>query len=170
MTSQTDQLKFALAEIARSKKWRSDESYDENWRRWIDLYRGYQYEGAKSLNDRLIINIVFATVNVLVPAVSVNNPKFTISARKPDSQAQAMLTRKSSTTCGKSTGTSRTSASPSSTSSSSATAGTRSATSGSKDPESKNADDRVGTAPPTPMRTRKASMTARTTRATSSPN
>jgi len=93
MSTQTDQLKFALAEISRSKKWRSDEGYDDNWRRWIDLYRGYQYEGAKSQNDRLIINIVFATVNVLVPAVSVNNPKFTISARKPDSQAQAMLTQ-----------------------------------------------------------------------------
>ena len=82
-----------MAEIQRSKKWRADEGYDDNWRRWIDLYRGYQYEGAKTSNDQLIINIVFATVNVLVPAVSVNNPKFTISARKPDSQAQAMLTQ-----------------------------------------------------------------------------
>lgn len=93
MATMASQLRFAQAEIARSKKWRTDELYDDNWRRWIDLYRGYQYEGAKTTNDRLIINIVFATVNVLVPAVSINNPKFTISARKPDTQAQAMLTQ-----------------------------------------------------------------------------
>jgi hypothetical protein len=93
MTTQTEQLKFAIAEINRSKDWRYDEGYDDDWRRWIDLYRGYQYEGARSENDRLIINIVFATVNVLVPAVSINNPKFSISARKPDAQAQAMLTQ-----------------------------------------------------------------------------
>jgi hypothetical protein len=93
VTSQADQLKFAISEINRSKKWRTDEQYDENWRRYIDLYRGYQYEGAKTANDRLIINIVFATVNVLLPAVSINNPKFTLSARKPDAQAQAMLTQ-----------------------------------------------------------------------------
>ena len=88
-----DQLKFAQSEISRSKRWRDQEDYDDNWKRWIDLYRGLQYEGGNDPNDRLIVNIVFATVNVLLPAVSINNPKFTLSSRKPDTQAQAIITQ-----------------------------------------------------------------------------
>lgn len=91
--SQTDFLKFAQNEISRSKRWRDQDQRDDDWKRWIDLYRGRQYEGAQSLNDRLIVNVVFATVNVLLPAVAINNPKFTISARNPKSQAQAILTQ-----------------------------------------------------------------------------
>jgi hypothetical protein len=90
--SQTSFLKFAQAEINRSKRWRNKESYDEDWKRWIDLYRGRQYEGAGSANDRLIVNLVFATKNVLGPAVAINNPSFTVSAVDPQSQAQALLT------------------------------------------------------------------------------
>ena len=89
----SDQLKFAQSEISRSKRWRDHEDYDDNWKRWIDLYRGLQYEGGNDRNDRLIVNIVFATVNVLLPAVSINNPKFTLSSRKPDTQAQAIITQ-----------------------------------------------------------------------------
>ena len=90
--SQQQQLKFAQAEINRSKRWRNQENYDDNWKRWIDLYRGRQYEGQRSVNDRLIVNIIFATKNVLGPAVAINNPKFTVAAVDPKSQAQAMLT------------------------------------------------------------------------------
>lgn len=89
---QSDLLKWAQAELNRSKRWRSQESYDESWKRWVDLYRGKQYEGDNSANDRLTVNLVFATKNVLGPAVAVNNPKFIVSARNPESQAQAMLT------------------------------------------------------------------------------
>ena len=90
--SQQQQLKFAQSEINRSKRWRNQENYDDNWKRWIDLYRGRQYEGQRSVNDRLIVNIIFATKNVLGPAVAINNPKFTVAAVDPKSQAQAMLT------------------------------------------------------------------------------
>jgi hypothetical protein len=89
--NQTAFLKFAQSEINRSKRWRNKESYDTSWKRWIDLYRGKQYTG-NSTNDRLIINIIFATKNVLGPAVAINNPEFTVSAVDPQSQAQAMLT------------------------------------------------------------------------------
>ena len=92
MKSNVEYLKFCQSEVARSKRWRDQDSFDDDWRRWIDLYRGRQYEGGDSATDRLIVNIVFATVNVLLPAVSVNNPKFSVNARNPKSQAQAMLT------------------------------------------------------------------------------
>jgi hypothetical protein len=90
--NQADLLKWAQSEVERSKRWRSQENYDENWKRYIDLYRGKQYESASTAADQLTINIIFATKNVLGPAVAINNPRFLVSARKPDSQAQAMLT------------------------------------------------------------------------------
>ena len=91
--NQADYLKFCQAEMTRSKRWRDEEGFDDNWKRWIDLYRGRQYEGNDERADKLIVNIVFATVNVLLPAVSINNPKFSLSARNPQKQAHAMLTQ-----------------------------------------------------------------------------
>ena len=124
-----DQLKFAQSEISRSKRWRDDEEYDDNWKRWVDLYRGRQYEGGDSPNDQLIVNIVFATINVMLPAVAINNPRFVVNARKPETPRRRSSPRRSSTTCGAPTSTSVSSVSPFSTVIRSATAGSRSATS-----------------------------------------
>ena len=54
------------------------------------MYRGKQYAGADR-NDRLVINLVFATKNVIAPAVAINNPRFVVNARKPDSAPQAVI-------------------------------------------------------------------------------
>jgi len=80
--SQSQLLAEYRREVRRSKQWRSD-NYDDDWRRFIDLYRGKQIANA-SLADRLIVNMVFSTVNVLGPAVAVNNPKFVVNARRPE--------------------------------------------------------------------------------------
>ncbi len=77
-------------EVRRSKRWRAD-NYDDDWRRFIDLYRGKQISNA-SLQDRLIVNMVFSTINVLAPAVAVNNPKFVVNARRPEAAPQATIT------------------------------------------------------------------------------
>lgn len=73
-----------------SKRWRKEEGYDQTWRRLNDLYRGRHYE-TYSEDDRLLINMAFATINVLAPATSVNYPKITVNATKPDDAPQAII-------------------------------------------------------------------------------
>lgn len=88
---QSAYLQFCRDEIRRSKRWRSDQRYEDEWRRYIDLYKGKQYQSA-SKNDQLIVNLIFSTINTLSPMVSVNNPKFVVNARKPDNAPQAVIT------------------------------------------------------------------------------
>jgi hypothetical protein len=85
----TDKLQFCRDEVTRSKKWRSD-NYDELWHRMIELYRGKQYATA-SRNDSLVVNLVFATKNVIAPAVAINNPRFVVNARKPENAPNAVI-------------------------------------------------------------------------------
>jgi hypothetical protein len=88
---QTDTLARYERELKRSAKWRDDDRKDDLWRRMIDLYSGKHF-GALSQDDRLIINIAFATKNVIAPSVAVNNPKFTVNARKPEHAPHAIIT------------------------------------------------------------------------------
>ena len=87
----SDYLAYCRDEVKRSKNWRTQEMYDADWKRYIDLYRGKQY-GSMSTNDQLIVNLVFSTINVLGPAVAVNNPRFVVNARRPDTAPQAVIT------------------------------------------------------------------------------
>ena len=64
-------------------------SYDDRWKRYIDLYRGKQYDRRRR-NDQLIVNLIFSTINVMAPAVAVNNPRFVVNARKPEKAPQAV--------------------------------------------------------------------------------
>ena len=91
--NQTEFLAFARNEVKRSKRWRSTSGnqFDEAWKRYVDLYAGKHYD-YKSNVDQLTVNLIFATKNVMAPAVAVNNPKFTVMARKPDEAAQAVIT------------------------------------------------------------------------------
>ena len=86
----SERLRFMRDEVERSKKWRTNDGYDDLWRRMIDLYRGKQYEGASS-NDQLIVNLAFATKNVIAPSVAINNPKFVVNSRKPDNAPGAVV-------------------------------------------------------------------------------
>ena len=92
MNSQ-EYLAFCRNELKRSKKWRSSKSnqYDDQWRRYIDLYQGKHYD-SKSMTDQLTVNMVFATMNVMGPAVAINNPRFVVNARKSESAPQAIIT------------------------------------------------------------------------------
>ena len=56
----------------------------------IDLYRGRHY-GDLSANDRLVVNLAFATKNVIAPSVAINNPRFTVNARKPENAPMAVI-------------------------------------------------------------------------------
>ena len=89
--SNSDRLKRLSQEINRSIKWRDDSRRDDLWKRMIDLYRGKHYK-SMSREDRMVINMAFATKNVIAPSIAVNNPKFVVSARKPEGAAQAVIT------------------------------------------------------------------------------
>jgi len=88
---QSEYLTYCRDEVKRSKKWRSNEGYEEQWKRYIDLYRGRQY-ASESPNDQLIVNLVFSTINTMAPSVAVNNPRFVVNARKPEAAPQATIT------------------------------------------------------------------------------
>lgn len=88
--SQQDYLKEYRNHLAASKKWRKDDGYDADWRRFLDLYKGKHYD-QYSDEDRMLINICFSTVNVIAPAVAVNYPKIVVNAIKPDNAANAVI-------------------------------------------------------------------------------
>ena len=90
-TSNADLLKKYRQHISKSKRWRREEGYDDTWRRLIDMYRGRHYEFATD-EDRLLVNVAFATVNVISPSVSVNYPKIAVNARKPEDSPRAIIT------------------------------------------------------------------------------
>ena len=87
----SDRLTMYRNEIRRSKRWRSDSQYDADWKRYIDLYRGKQYDATLS-GDQLMVNLIFSTINTMAPSVAVNNPRFVVNARQPDKAPQATIT------------------------------------------------------------------------------
>ena len=89
--SNTDRLKRLNQELNRSVRWRNNERRDDLWKRMVDLYRCKHYKSL-SREDRMVINMAFATKNVIAPSIAVNNPKFVVNARKPESAAQAVIT------------------------------------------------------------------------------
>lgn len=60
--------------LEQSRRWRNEERYDDLWSRLIDLYRG-KHHRTDIKEDQLLVNIAFATINVISPAVSINHPK-----------------------------------------------------------------------------------------------
>ena len=89
--SNSERLKRLNQELNRSIRWRNNDRRDDLWKRMVDLYRGKHYK-SMSREDRMVINMAFATKNVIAPSIAVNNPKFVVNARKPESAAQAVIT------------------------------------------------------------------------------
>ena len=88
--SNSDLLSKYANDLSRSKTWRQND-YDDRWRRMKDLYKGNHWESGGSA-DQIIVNMAFASINVINPSVSVSNPRFTVSARKAEHEAQAIFT------------------------------------------------------------------------------
>ena len=66
-------------------KWRKDAKYDEQWAKMIMLYANrYGYEELNSYSDIVAPNMVFSTVNVIVPSIVVSYPKITVTATRPE--------------------------------------------------------------------------------------
>jgi hypothetical protein len=89
--SNSEILSKYRGQLDYSKRWRQNEQYDQLWTRLINLYRGKQYRQPLPY-DRLLVNISFATINVLAPAVSVGRPKILVNPRTPEDGDKAILT------------------------------------------------------------------------------
>jgi len=85
-----DSLKHYKQRLDASKRWRKDDGYDATWRRMTDMYKGLQYEDFRT-EDRLSINIAFATINIIAPNISVNYPKIAVNATNPANAANAVI-------------------------------------------------------------------------------
>ena len=90
-TSNSEYIKQYRDKIEQSRRWREQERCDDLWKRMIDMYRGKHYK-VDTEEDQLLINIAFATINVISPSVSVNHPKITVNARKYEDASRAVVT------------------------------------------------------------------------------
>jgi len=88
--SNSDILARFRKKVESSRKWRKEESYDETWRRLVDLYRGRHYEYFTD-EDRILVNMAFSTINVIYPSISINYPKITVNAIQPENAPNAVI-------------------------------------------------------------------------------
>lgn len=84
-------LKDYRQRLDSSKRWRKEDGYDAVWRRLVDLYKGKQFD-SYSEEDRVLVNMVFSTVNVIAPSIAVNYPKITVNSVNPANAANAVVT------------------------------------------------------------------------------
>ena len=88
--SAADHLKHYKQRLEASKRWRKNDGYDSLWKRMNDLYRGKHFDDYKN-EDQMLVNISFSTINVISPNISVNYPKITVNAVKPENAANAVI-------------------------------------------------------------------------------
>lgn len=90
-TSNSEIITKYRNKIEQSRRWRREDALDDLWKRMIDMYRGKHFH-TETEEDRLLINMAFATINVISPSVSVNHPKITVNARKHTDAPKAIVT------------------------------------------------------------------------------
>jgi hypothetical protein len=78
--------------VKAAEKHRKDAGYDEVWSQMIRLYSNqYAYDELSMYEDVVAPNMVFSTVNVIVPSVAINYPKITVTARRPEDEERAEI-------------------------------------------------------------------------------
>lgn len=77
--AQEKYAKYA-AHVKASQLWREAEGYDLTWKRLRDYYR-LKMLSAHTDQDAIAVAIVFATINVISPSVSISHPKVTVTPR-----------------------------------------------------------------------------------------
>lgn len=82
--------KKAIERVQKAVEWRKNAKYDETWAKLIKLYASrYDYPELSSYEDIIAPNVLFSTANVIIPSVSVNYPKISVTARKEYDQQRA---------------------------------------------------------------------------------
>lgn len=77
-------------QVEMAQQWRQQEGYDDLWGRLIQLYRGKHFS-SMSDEDRIAINISFATINVIFPAISVARPKILVKANEQSNDDRSLF-------------------------------------------------------------------------------
>ena len=90
-TSNQELITKYRGKIEQSRRWRREERYDDLWGRMVDMYRGKHYK-TQMPEDRLLVNMAFATINVIAPSVSVNYPKIVVNAKNVEDAPKAVIT------------------------------------------------------------------------------
>lgn len=86
----TPPSKKHLVRVQKAVEWRRNAKYDENWSKLVKLYGNqYEYEELSGFDDVIAPNMAFSTANILVPAIAVNYPKITVTARREEFAEQA---------------------------------------------------------------------------------
>lgn len=90
--ARNDLLSRYRKRIDAAKRHRDKDGYDDLWKRLIDLYRGKHFD-TKVLGDedRIAINLAFATVNVILPSITINHPQLTVQAQDNQDDARATI-------------------------------------------------------------------------------
>lgn len=78
--------------VQSSARWRANDKRDEQWKRFVSLYRGKQVSTKNATEHRMVINMVKSTIDVIAPSVAISNPSFLVTARKPDAGFTARVT------------------------------------------------------------------------------
>lgn len=79
--------------IEGARGYRRSEGLPDLWERMLDLYRGKHFPKGWSQDDVVAVNVSKATIDVMVPATSVQHPEITVQALKPDMDDQAVITQ-----------------------------------------------------------------------------
>lgn len=89
----TELLKRYRGRVHHAKGHRDKGGFDALWNKLIDLYRGKHFSSSLLSNseDRIAVNICFATINVIAPSIAVNYPKLLVWSRKPEEENQAQI-------------------------------------------------------------------------------
>lgn len=84
--------KTLITKVSEAATLRDNAKYDETWSKLIKLYSNqYEYPELAAYEDVIAPNMVFSTVNVIVPSIAINYPKITVTARKQDSQGKSVV-------------------------------------------------------------------------------
>lgn len=83
-------IERARQRVEAAVKWRKAAKFDEIWSRMIKLYASrYEYGELETYDDIVAPNMVFSTVNVIVPSIVVNYPKITVTANRAEFEHSA---------------------------------------------------------------------------------
>ena len=78
-------LKEKRQAIDDAKKIRDANMWDERWSKLVKIYANrYPYTELSDYEDVVVPNMVFSTVNVIVPSIAINNPEITVTPNQAE--------------------------------------------------------------------------------------
>lgn len=90
--SQKDKLRQKRSMVTRAFQDRKSNGWDRKWEDQVKIYSNqYPWEEIGDYEDIVVPNMVFSTVNVIVPSIAVHNPKITVTANQREDEASSDL-------------------------------------------------------------------------------